>query len=52
MYSIFGGDVKDLRVWLVEERFPDGWEPRNREAFGHTIAVCSQFFPSPHFQEC
>lgn len=39
MYSIFGGDVKDLRVWLGEERFPDGWEPKNREALGHTIAV-------------
>ncbi|RLM00415.1 hypothetical protein CFD26_108536 [Aspergillus turcosus] len=38
MYSIFGGDVTDLRVWLIEERFPDQWEPKNREAFGHTIA--------------
>ncbi|PKX90444.1 uncharacterized protein P174DRAFT_413317 [Aspergillus novofumigatus IBT 16806] len=37
MYSIFGGDVDDLRVWLAEERFPDQWEPRNREAKGHTI---------------
>ncbi|KAF7176103.1 hypothetical protein CNMCM7691_001579 [Aspergillus felis] len=37
MYSVFGGDVKDLRVWLAEERFPDQWEPRNREARGHTI---------------
>ncbi|KAJ5528274.1 hypothetical protein N7513_012433 [Penicillium frequentans] len=38
MYSIFGGDVRDLRIWLSEERFPDGWEPKNREAHGHTIA--------------
>ncbi|GIJ91753.1 hypothetical protein Asppvi_010725 [Aspergillus pseudoviridinutans] len=37
MYSVFGGDVNDLRVWLAEERFPDQWEPRNREARGHTI---------------
>ncbi|KAH1854497.1 hypothetical protein KXX55_007713 [Aspergillus fumigatus] len=37
MHSIFGGDVEDLRVWLSEERFPDKWEPRNREARGHTI---------------
>ncbi|KAI9767716.1 MAG: hypothetical protein M1839_004351 [Geoglossum umbratile] len=37
MYSLFGGNVNDLRVWLAEERFPNGWEPRNREAFGHTI---------------
>ncbi|KAJ6006824.1 hypothetical protein N7451_004768 [Penicillium sp. IBT 35674x] len=38
IYSIFGGDVGDLRIWLGEERFPDGWEPKNREAHGHTIA--------------
>ncbi|KAJ5622995.1 hypothetical protein N7490_011600 [Penicillium lividum] len=38
MYSVFGGNVKDLRVWLSEERFPEGWEPKNREALGHTIA--------------
>ncbi|KAL3417102.1 deoxyribonuclease -related protein [Phlyctema vagabunda] len=37
MYSVFGGNVKDLRIWLTEERFPDGWEPKNREALGHTI---------------
>ncbi|KAF4221923.1 hypothetical protein CNMCM8980_006191 [Aspergillus fumigatiaffinis] len=37
MHSIFGRDVEDLRVWLAEERFPDHWEPRNREARGHTI---------------
>jgi hypothetical protein len=39
MYSIFGHDVNDLRVWLTEQRFPDQWEPRNREALGHTIMV-------------
>ncbi|GAA89064.1 hypothetical protein AKAW_07178 [Aspergillus luchuensis IFO 4308] len=38
MYSIFGGDIEALRAWLVDERFPDGWEPKNREALGHTIA--------------
>lgn len=41
MYSIFGGDIEALRAWLVDERFPDGWEPKNREALGHTIAVGS-----------
>ena len=41
MYSIFGGNVNDLRCWLTEERFPDGWEPMNREALGHTIMVGS-----------
>jgi hypothetical protein len=44
MHSIFGGDVEDLRVWLSEERFPDKWEPRNREARGHTIMVSCQSF--------
>lgn len=39
MYSIFGGDIEALRAWLVDERFMDGWEPKNREALGHTIAV-------------
>jgi hypothetical protein len=42
MYSIFGGDVTDLRVWLAEERFPDQWEPKNREARGYTILVSCQ----------
>ncbi|CAI7651127.1 hypothetical protein N7533_002010 [Penicillium manginii] len=37
IYSIFGGNVDDLRVFLTEERFPEGWEPRTREAFGHTV---------------
>lgn len=46
IYSIFGGNVEDLRVFLTEERFPDGWEPRTREAFGHTITV-SFFYNSP-----
>jgi hypothetical protein len=39
IYSIFGGNVDDLRVFLTEERFPEGWEPRTREAFGHTVTV-------------
>ncbi|RQM06383.1 hypothetical protein DH86_00001194, partial [Scytalidium sp. 3C] len=37
MYSIFGGNVNDMRCWLTEERLPEGWEPKNREALGHTI---------------
>jgi hypothetical protein len=41
MYSIFGGNVNDLRVFLAEERLPNGWEPKNREFYGHTITVCS-----------
>lgn len=42
MSSVFAGDVADLRVWLIEERFPDQWEPSNKEAFGHTIVVSLQ----------
>jgi len=41
IYSIFGGEVEDLRTFLKEERFPDGWEPKVRDAYGHTIAVRS-----------
>lgn len=41
IYSIFGGDVEDLRIWLNEERLPDGWEPKNREAYGLTVTVRS-----------
>ncbi|KAL2843735.1 Cloroperoxidase [Aspergillus pseudoustus] len=37
MYAVFGGDVNDLKVWLGEERFPDRWEPKNREALGYTV---------------
>lgn len=48
MYSIFGGNVEDLRIWLADGRFPDGWEPKNREALGHSITVSfvdSSLFP-------
>jgi len=42
MYSIFGGDVKDLTVWLKEERFPDGWEPKCRWSYGHSIVFAQK----------
>jgi len=42
MYSLFGGDVKDLRVWLTEERFPDKWEPKVRWSYGHTIVFAQK----------
>jgi len=25
---VFDGRVNDLKIWLLEERFPDGWETR------------------------
>lgn len=34
---VFGGRVKDLEVFLTEERIPDGWESRIRESSGLTI---------------
>ncbi|KAG8903528.1 hypothetical protein FRB99_003159 [Tulasnella sp. 403] len=37
MYAIFGGIVEDLRIFLSEERIPDGWEPKNRHHFGFPI---------------
>ncbi|KAG8929956.1 hypothetical protein FRC02_004842 [Tulasnella sp. 418] len=35
--AVFGGKVADLRCWLAEERIPDGWEPKTRSSYGHTI---------------
>ncbi|KIO33537.1 hypothetical protein M407DRAFT_231607 [Tulasnella calospora MUT 4182] len=37
LYSIFDGDAEDLKVFLEEERFPHGWEPKVRSAHGHPI---------------
>lgn len=39
MLTIFGGRVDDLRVLLLEERLPDGWESRVRSRFGLTFAA-------------
>jgi len=30
----FDGRVNDLKIWLLEERFPDGWETRLRHRVG------------------
>ncbi|KZV72559.1 Cloroperoxidase [Peniophora sp. CONT] len=38
MLTIFGGRVRDLATILIEERLPDGWEPRVRDRFGLTMA--------------
>jgi len=35
--TIFGGRVDDLRVILLEERLPEGWESRVRKPYGLTI---------------
>jgi len=39
MWSVFGGRKDDLEIWLKEERFPDGWEPRNRQSYGYAIGL-------------
>lgn len=31
---MFEGRVKDLETWLIEERFPEGWETKARDRFG------------------
>ena len=36
LLTVFGGRVKDLEVFLEEERLPDGWESRIRAPYGLT----------------
>ena len=38
MLIILGGKVKDLRPFLLEERIPDGWQPRVLHPMGLTMA--------------
>ncbi|KAF9453351.1 putative chloroperoxidase [Macrolepiota fuliginosa MF-IS2] len=38
MLVAFGGRVKDLETWLLEERFPDGWETKIKSRLGMTFA--------------
>ena len=33
----FNGRIHDLRIWLLEERFPDRWESRLRHRVGLTL---------------
>lgn len=37
MLTIMGGRVEDLEPFLIEERIPDGWEPRIRSRVGFTM---------------
>ncbi|KAG8809974.1 hypothetical protein FRC17_003149 [Serendipita sp. 399] len=37
MYDTFGGRVEDLKTWLLEERFPAGWQPRVTKRYGYTM---------------
>jgi hypothetical protein len=38
MLTTLGGRVKDLRPFLLEERIPDGWQPRVLYPMGLTMA--------------
>ncbi|KAJ1303533.1 hypothetical protein OPQ81_011718 [Rhizoctonia solani] len=33
----FDGNAAELRPWLLEERIPHGWEPKDRSQYGVTI---------------
>jgi len=37
MLTIFGGRVRDLKFFLIEERLPEGWESRVRSRWGLTF---------------
>lgn len=46
LLTAFGGRVDDLAAFLVEERLPQGWEPRIRYPHGLTILEFNQtIFP-------
>ena len=38
MLTIFGGRVRDLKSFLIEEKLPEGWESRVRSRWGLTFA--------------
>ncbi|KAL4072140.1 Chloroperoxidase [Scleroderma yunnanense] len=42
LLTTFGGQVEDLAAFLVEERLPQGWEPRIRSPCGLTILKFNQ----------
>ncbi|KAJ7292000.1 Chloroperoxidase [Mycena rebaudengoi] len=37
LLTIFGGKIADLKPFLIEERIPEGWEPRIRSRMGLTF---------------
>lgn len=39
MLTIFGGRIRDLETVLIEERLPEGWEPRIRKRHGLTMTT-------------
>lgn len=39
LLTIFGGRIEDITPFLIEERIPEGWEPRIRRKYGLTMAT-------------
>ncbi|THH27217.1 hypothetical protein EUX98_g6979 [Antrodiella citrinella] len=39
MLTVFGGKIKDLRPFLLEERIPDNWQSQITSRMGLTLAV-------------
>ncbi|THH29028.1 heme-thiolate peroxidase [Antrodiella citrinella] len=39
MLTCFGGKIKDLRPFLLEERIPDNWQPQITSRMGLTLAA-------------
>jgi hypothetical protein len=37
LLKIWGGQIKDLELFLAKERLPDGWETKVRSRMGLTI---------------
>ena len=37
LLAVFDGRVNDLKIWLLEEKFPGGWETRIRHRVGLTF---------------
>lgn len=37
LLKIFGGRLRDIHIFLTEERFPEGWESRVRDQMGQTM---------------
>jgi hypothetical protein len=43
LLAIYGGRIDELESILVEERIPEGWEPRWRARKGLTIAQFNSY---------
>lgn len=37
LLTLFGGRLEDIKPFILEERIPDGWQPRIANPMGLTI---------------